>query len=169
MATNVTVGGIVYAIPAYGDAPSTGWGTTLSNFFIAVAANIATSPTFMQFVAVSASPQSIVTGKTYLVDSTATAITLNLPAAAANSWFIVKDVGFNAFTNNITIHRAGSESIDGVAADFVISNSGAAWIFMSNGTNWFSVASVYDIRLKDQADGNIYKLFMNNGNLQWSA
>lgn len=169
MSTVVTVAGVNYTIPAFNDPPSTGWGNNLSNFFIAVAANIASSPTFMQAVTVTTTPTTIVSGKCYLVDSTSLAITMQLPSPVVNTWVIVKDKGFNAFTNNITIKRAASEKIDGVAADFTISNNGAGWIFMSNGTDWFSVGSVLDLRIKDQADGNTYKLSMVNGNLQWGT
>jgi len=120
-------------------------------------------------VSVASTPYPAVSGRTLLVNSTSLAITIQLPTPVQNFWFIVKDVGFNAFTNNITIARAGSEKIDNVAGNFVIDAKGACWIFTSNGTDWFSVGSSLDIRLKDQADGNTYKLFMNNGNLQWGT
>lgn len=169
MSTVVTVSGINYTIPAFGDAPSTGWGTNLTNFFIAVAAQIAASPALVQIVNVTTTPTTIISGKTYLVDTSTTAISLQLPAAVINTYFIVKDKSFNAFTRNITILRAAAEKIDNVAASFVISNNGAAWMFVCNGTDWFSIACSMDLRLYDQADGNIYKASMNNGNLQWSS
>lgn len=167
MSQTVVLAGVNYTVPDPGDQPN--WATGLTPYLVAVAAVVASSPSFMQYVSVAASPTSMVSGKTYLVDTTSIAIQVNLPTPAQNAWVIVKDSGFNSFTHNITIHRAGSEKIDGVVADFVISNNGAAWMFMSNGTDWFSVGSALDIRLKDQADGNTYKLFMNNGNLQWEA
>ena len=169
MSTVVTVSGINYTIPAFNDAPSTGWGTNLSNFFIAVAAQIASTPALIQITNVSSTPVTIVSGHTYLVDTSAIAISLQLPVPVVNTWFIVKDSGFNAFTNNITLLRAATEKIDNVAASFVISNSGAAWMFVSNGTDWFSIGASMDIRFKDQADGNTYKVFFNNGNMQWST
>lgn len=169
MSTVVTVAGINYTIPAFGDAPSTGWGTNLSNFFIAVAAQIASTPALIQITAVTTSPISIVSGHTYMVDSTSLAISLQLPTPTINTWFIVKDSGFNCFTNNITLLRAASEKIDNVASSFVISNSGASWMFISNGTDWFSVGSALDIRLKDQSDGNTYMLSMSAGNMIWSS
>ncbi len=167
MAETVVLNGVNYTVPDPGDQPN--WGTGLTPYLVAIAATIASNPSFMQYVAVSATPTSMLSGKTYLVDSTSLAIQVNLPTVAQNAWVIIKDAGFNAFTNNITIHRNASEKIDGVTADFVISNNGGAWIFMSNGTDWFSVGSALDIRLKDQADGNTYKLFMNNGNLEWGT
>lgn len=163
MSTVVTVAGINYTIPAFGDAPSTGWGTNLSNFFIAVAAQIAAAPGLIQITTVTTSPTSVVSGHTYLVNSTSLAISLQLPTPVINTYFIVKDSGFNAYTNNITLLRAGSEKIDNVASSFVISNNGACWIFMSNGTDWFSVSSALDIRFKDISDGNVYQIFTNGG------
>jgi hypothetical protein len=167
MSQTVVLAGVNYTVPDPGDQPN--WGTGLTPYLVAIAAVVASSPSFMQYVGVAATPTSMLSGKTYLVDTTSIAIQVNLPAVAQNAWVIVKDSGFNAFTHNITIHRAGSEKIDGVASDFVIDANGGAWMFMSNGTDWFSVGSALDIRLKDQTDGNTYKLFMNNGNLQWGT
>jgi hypothetical protein len=167
MSQTVVLAGVNYTVPDPGDQPN--WGTGLTPYLVAIAAVVSSSPSLIQFVNVSVTPTSMLSGKTYLVDSTSLAITVNVPAVASNAWFIVKDSGFNAFTNNITVHRAAAEKIDGVASDFVISNNGGAWLFMCNGTDWFSVGSALDIRLKDQADGGTYKLFMNNGNLQWST
>lgn len=167
MAQTVVLAGTNYTIPDTGDQPI--WSTGLVPYLVAIAAVVSSSPSFMQQVAVASTPTTVVSGKTYLVDTSSIAITMQLPTPVQNLWFIVKDVSFNAFTRNITIARAGSEQIDGVAANFTIDANGACWIFMSDGTDWFSVASALDIRLKDQADGNTYKLFMNNGNLQWGT
>lgn len=163
MSTVVQVAGINYTIPAFGDAPSTGWGTNLSNFFIAVAAQIASTPALIQISTVTATPTTVVSGHTYLVNSTSLAISLQLPTPVINSWFIVKDSGFNAYTNNITLLRAASEKIDNVASSFVIKNSGAAWMFVTNGTDWFSIACAGDLIFKDISDGNRYQLFTNGG------
>jgi hypothetical protein len=77
-----------------------------------------------------------VSGTTYLVD-TSGARTITLPSAVNNAYFIVKDVTGTASTNNITIARAGSESIEGVAASRVLQTNWGCWTFVSNGTNWF--------------------------------
>ncbi len=163
MSTVVQVAGINYKIPAFGDAPSTGWGVSLSNFFIAVAAQIASTPALVQISAVTTTPTTVVSGHTYMVDSTSLAISLQLPTPVINSWFIVKDSGYNAFTNNITLLRAGTEKIDNVSASFVIQNSGAAWMFITNGTDWFPIACSGDLIFKDISDGNRYQLFTNGG------
>lgn len=93
----------------------------------------------MQLVNVSASPQAILSGKTYLLDTSSVAITLTLPAAAANAWFMVKDKTGNSTTNNITLSRVGSESIDGVAANATLAAPFGGWGFFSDGTNWYSM------------------------------
>lgn len=161
MSQTVVLGGVNYTVPDPGDQPN--WGTGLTPYLVAIAATIASNPSFMQYVDAASSPTTMISGKTYLVNTGSIAIQVNLPAAAANAWLIIKDAGFNAYTNNITVHRAGSEKIDNVTSDFVINNSGAAWIFMCNGTDWFSVGSANDLVLKDISDGNRYRLFMNGG------
>lgn len=139
MSTNVTVNGVIYPVPAYGE---TGWAQgsgNLSQLLIALAAATASSPSFMQYVSVTSTPTTMATGHTYLVSSNSVAATLNVPQPSANTWFIVKDVGNNASSNNITIHRFGSELIDGVASDKVCSLNKGVWILTSDGTNWFSI------------------------------
>ncbi len=161
MSQTVVLSGVNYTVPDPGDQPN--WGTGLTPYLVAVASVIASNPSFMQYVAAASTPTSMISGKTYLVDSTSLAITMQLPTPAANAWMIIKDSGFNAYSNNITVARAASEKIDGVSQNFVISNSGAAWIFMSNGTDWFSVGSTGDLVLKDISDGNRYRILTNGG------
>lgn len=76
------------------------------------------------------------TAQTYMVDTSA-ARTITLPAAAANLYFYVKDKVGTANTNNITIARAASESIEGVAASKILQTNWGSWIFVCDGTNWF--------------------------------
>jgi len=63
--------------------------------------------------------------------------TVTLPDAAANirRVYIVKDGAGNAATFNITIQRAGSNTIDG-ATSYVINSNGGAVEFYSNGSHW---------------------------------
>lgn len=155
MSTDVVVSGVTYHIPDYGD---TGWGQGSGNvqqLLIALAAVTATTPSFMQTVAQATSPASISSGKTYLVASNSLAVTLVLPTAAANLYFFVVDSGGNAFTNNITIQRAGSESINGIASNLVLNTNNGAWGFVCNGTNWFSL---FGNLIKDDSDGHLYRI-----------
>ena len=68
-----------------------------------------------------------VTATDYLlqVKYTATgAITINLPAVATGRNLIIKDSGYSSGTHNITLHPAGSTTINGVAGDYTLSSSG---------------------------------------------
>jgi len=76
-------------------------------------------------------------GITYLVDTTSTAIAVQLPTPALNISITIKDSGFNANANNITLVRAASENIEGVAATYTIDSSGASVVIVSDGTDWF--------------------------------
>lgn len=139
MGTTVTVSGINYTVPAYND---TGWaqGTgNVSQLLIALAAVTASTPSFMQTSVVTVSPTTLVSGHTYLVNTTSGAFTLNLPSPAVNAYVMVKDYKGAGVTNPITLHRAGSESIDGVAADATLAAPYGGWCFFSDGTDWFSM------------------------------
>jgi len=76
-------------------------------------------------------------GKTYLTDTTGGAVTITLPTPENNGFVSVVDSGGDANNNNITVARNGSESIQGVAADYVIDSNRASLNFVSDGTNWF--------------------------------
>ena len=67
-----------------------------------------------------------VTGKGYFVNTTAGAITVNLPAAAVGSIVAVSDYASTAASNNITISPNGSEKINAVNDDYTISTAGLA-------------------------------------------
>ena len=99
-------------------------------------------------------------GSTFLVNSANGAMTFNLPAASAGFSFTVDDSGFDASTNNITIHRHGSESINGVAGDFIISVSGASLTFNTDGTNWFVTSSAVN---NYSRSGPVYSPLLSTG------
>lgn len=71
------------------------------------------------------------------VNSATGTFQVNLPAPAGAQAFLVADVGLSAASNFITLHRAGSEKIQGVTADFTLSTSGGVWFIWSNGSNWW--------------------------------
>jgi hypothetical protein len=161
MAETVVLAGVNYTIPDAGDLP--GWGTGLTTYLVALAANIASQPTLIQLVNIAATPTGVVSGKTYLVTTASLAITLNLPTPVQNFWFDVKDVSTNAATRNITIHRFGTELIDGVAADKVLARSAGTWTIMSDGTNWYTINQFPDTGLvaADIAAGSITNAQIN--------
>lgn len=76
-------------------------------------------------------------GATVLADTSGGAVTVNLPTPALDGFVRIKDSGFNANTNNITVVRNGAEDIDGVAASYVMNSDGESKVFVSDGTDWF--------------------------------
>ena len=74
-------------------------------------------------------------GFTYLIN-TGTAVTVTLPSAVTNAAIIFKDSAGTAATNNITINRADSATIDGATSQAISSNYGSMKL-ISDGTNWF--------------------------------
>ena len=114
-------------------------------------------------IGVSSSGVAIVNGNTYLVHTLLGAFTLNLPAPTPGLWFFVKDADQNAWTNNITIHRAGSEKIDGIASDLVLSASNGCWLIGTDGVNWYSLAIGADLILNDISNGHTYRVLSQNG------
>ena len=78
-------------------------------------------------------------GKNYFVDTSGGAINVTLPAAVAGGIFSFKDSTGSFEASNVTIVRDGSESIEGLASDYVLEADFGTWKFISNGTNWFIV------------------------------
>ena len=74
-------------------------------------------------------------GFTYLIN-TGTAVTVSLPSAVTNAAIVIKDSAGTAATNNITINRADSATIDGATSQTISSNYGSMKL-ISDGTNWF--------------------------------
>lgn len=76
------------------------------------------------------------------ITSTAAARTVTLPAASAVSagrTFVVKDESGAAATNNITVQRAGSDTIDGATTKVINTNYGSARLYSDGASKWFSV------------------------------
>lgn len=90
---------------------------------------------YMGPIAIS-SNVTLTRNKVHLVDTTA-ARTLAFPALVSGhgSTIVVKDATGTADTNNITITRSASETIDGVAASYVMSVPYGSVTFYSDGTN----------------------------------
>lgn len=98
---------------------------------------------FMPMKAVTSSPYTVdTTSKDYiiLVDTTGGAITINLPAATTGRVLIIKGVS-DLSTNTITLHRAGSESIEAYAGDYVMNGVNQGVTLANYGGDWFIVAT----------------------------
>lgn len=84
--------------------------------------------------------QSSDNGKIFLADTTGGAFSFTLPSASSGFIFTIKDSKGNFNAANCTLARAASESIEGLASNFVMSAAWGSWTFASDGTNWFIVA-----------------------------
>ena len=89
-------------------------------------------------IEVKAADFTAVDGESYLVSSAA-ARAITLPTAVLGLQFWVKDSTGDCGTNNFTITRAGSESIEGVAANKTLQTDWGSWHFICDGTNWFMI------------------------------
>ena len=86
------------------------------------------------------SPYTITLDVVVFVNSSAP-YQVNLPTASIRGrMIIIKDISGNAATNNITIHRAGSDHIEGLAADYLLISDYQSVQLVSDGTNgwWIS-------------------------------
>lgn len=75
----------------------------------------------------------------YLVDATAGAVTVNLPAAAAAKGRIVGVKKIDAGGNAVTLDGSGAETIDG-AATLATTTQWASFLIWSDGTAWYALA-----------------------------
>jgi hypothetical protein len=89
------------------------------------------------FVSVS-TDVTLTNRRIHFVDTSA-ARSLTLPAASAGLYLVLKDVTGSASTNNITLVRPGSESIEGVAASYVLSNNRGSWTIVSDGSHYYVI------------------------------
>ena len=94
-------------------------------------------------VAFAASPYTVLSTDTVLlVDTTAGAVELDLPAVASSSGrtLVIKDEGGNAATNAITIDPNASETLDGSATSATITTAYGHMTIFCDGTQWLSDA-----------------------------
>ena len=78
----------------------------------------------------SDSPITAVTGKGYFLNTTAGAITINLPAGSAGDIVSMSDYARTWQTNNVTVSPNGSEKIGGVAEDATLDTEGQSDTFV---------------------------------------
>ena len=71
---------------------------------------------------------------TIFVDTSSLEISITLPPHDNGRKIIIKDIGFNASENNITLIRNG-----GLGSDRLLATNGASWTLMSNGNSWYFI------------------------------
>jgi hypothetical protein len=138
MATNVTFNGVTYSVPA---ANEEGW-QALSTYLIALAGASVSGGS--QSLAVRVATTATVTAATsdaVILINRAGAVTVNLPAGVDKQVLWIGDISGAAETNNITINRAGANTIFG-GTSYVLNqnNQVACFIFSSANGNWNRIA-----------------------------
>lgn len=78
-------------------------------------------------------------GTIYLVNTTSSAISAQLPAPSSGLSIRIKDSTGNANTNNITILRHASENIEGLASSYLMQTNWGSIQLISDGTNWWLI------------------------------
>lgn len=113
MAINVTWDGTTYSIPQSGEY---NW-PALTNFLVALGNKAAVADEAKQAIRkATSSPVAVSATSDYAVVTDLTvagAVTVNLPAGAPGQIFVIVDGKGDAATNNVTINRAGSDTIAG--------------------------------------------------------
>lgn len=66
-------------------------------------------------------------------------ITITLPAPTTGRVLVIKDIAGTSNTNNITIARHASETIEGVAASKILQTNYGSVSLSSDGTNWWMI------------------------------
>lgn len=101
----------------------------------ALSGSLAQNQRTARVTAVTSSPYSVLMSDEILeVNFGGTPGRLNLPVVGKCYIFCVKDTSGTASTNNITLHRAGSETIEGTAADRALATNRGTWTVWSDGT-----------------------------------
>lgn len=120
------------------DTTATTWSVT------PIAANPTTTNGIFNNTAVKTANYTIASTDVYVyADTTGGAFNLTLPdpSTVTNKTFWIKDTGGAFGTNNLTVVRFGSESIEGLASSLVLSANWGMYGIRSNGTNWFKVGT----------------------------
>ncbi len=71
-------------------------------------------------------------------NTTGGAFQLNLPTPNSALRFVIVDAGNGFNSHNLTLHRHGSETINGSAVDLALSTNGATYIITCDGSNWWT-------------------------------
>ena len=87
------------------------------------------------------SPVTGVTAKGYFLNTTAGAITINLPAGVAGSIVSMADYAGTWQTNNVTVSPNGSEKIGSIAADAPLKTEGQSvtFVYVDSTQGWVNI------------------------------
>lgn len=92
-----------------------------------------------RFRALTSSVSHAADDHTLFLNSTGGAFDYTLPDATSHDGLelVFKDTHGMLSTNAVTVKRSGGQSIEGLAADYVLSADYGSWTFRSNGANWY--------------------------------
>ena len=126
--TTLTLGGCGQTVALGSGASQTGFGRTGTVDWI-------TTPKVT-----GDSPITGVTGKGYFLNTTAGAITLNLPAGAAGSIISMADYAATWQTSNVTVTANGSEKIGGSTDDALLTTQGQSvtFVYVDSTQGWIN-------------------------------
>lgn len=139
MSQNVTwppIGGTSYPVP--NTTGEVNW-TSLTNYLVALGNAQSTTNQKVGVRIATASPIAVASATDYMVVSNLTvpgAVVVNLPAAQVGQAFVVKDGKGDASTNNITINRNGTDTIDGATSIVIGSNFGSVLLTCTAAGSW---------------------------------
>jgi hypothetical protein len=124
--------------------PALGTSTTLNNNgLLNVNGLLAYEP---RFVSSLLSPYTIsaslpIAAPAFILVNTGAAVTINLPAASTvpGLLILIKDYIGSAATNNITVVPNGTDNIEGLNVNYIITTPWASLTLMSTGANWIMI------------------------------
>lgn len=140
MPTSTTWNGSSYSIPIAGEL---NW-QTLSSFLLDLSNNAQTTNFQKIGARVSTSATTTISAATDCTVgiNVSGAAAVNLPAGVNGQYFIIADTSGAANTNNITINRNGSDTINGATSLVLNANYQAVMlVYHSTGTSWTIAAS----------------------------
>jgi hypothetical protein len=100
---------------------------------------IATTAPYNYTVVAISSTTSAASGTTYMANTSGGAFTVTLPSPSSGEYVLIKDVGGTFSTNNLTVAPHASESIEGLAASYILQTNYGSTTFVSDGTNWWLI------------------------------
>lgn len=125
--------------PSVGDASAITYSNTTSGLTATNTQAAIDEQSFARTQEVTTTPVTLDNSAQYILVDTTAARTLNLPSASGAKYiYYIKDKTGSAGTNNITINKAGSDTIDGATSKVLDTNYDTI-VLVSDGTSKWSV------------------------------
>lgn len=168
MAINVTWDGTTYSIPQSGEF---NW-SSLTNFLVALGQKAAVAGEMKQEIRkATTSPVTISAASDYAIVTDLTVagpVTVNLPGGSPGQIFVIVDGKADAATNNITINRAGADTIIGQTSLVLNKNRQVVMLQYNSGDSDWKVIN-YAIPPGQVRDSDISGVISTAGKVSGSA